>query len=241
MFIAVELLYNRRMKATETKSYKKLIQAHVMSLEVCKEEQMAYYREVHRLMAMGGIIHPQSIMEERKKPFNNSPWGEFKNYDYREGKRVHVASYILNKQGAAKVNEILSKYVTDRFLTKGKLASADPFVKELRGQVDGSLLKSWLTYNGVSVREDKKDGLPHTMVFTLDNRKHTYYYKENLVVWSKEDKPLPPFWFIRNRMAHPVLSTKQEQAVAAMQIFTDYWNVKFGNGISHETTKEAEG
>lgn len=69
-----ELPYNRIMKETETKSYKKIIQAHVMGLGVCKEEQMAYYREVHRIMAHAGIIDPQTIMEERKKPFKNSPW-----------------------------------------------------------------------------------------------------------------------------------------------------------------------
>ena len=39
-------------------SYKKIIQSHVMGLGVCEEERMAYYREVHRLMAMGGIIDP---------------------------------------------------------------------------------------------------------------------------------------------------------------------------------------
>ena len=224
----------------KTNSYKKIIQSHVMGLGVCKEEQMSYYREVHRLMAMGGIIDPQTLMADRKKPFKNSPWGEFKNYEYRDGKRVHVDSYILNEQGVARVNEILTKYVTDRYLTKGKLTSADPFVKEMRGMIDGSLLVAWLANKGVEVTEVKKDAQPHSLVFTLNNRRHTYYYETNLVVWSKEEKPLSPFWFIMNQKTHQ-LSSAQEKAIAASGIFADHWNVKFGNGLALSDSKVPEG
>ena len=203
-----------------------------MGLGVCKEEQMSYYREVHRLMAMGGIIDPQTLMADRKKPFKNSPWGEFKNYEYRDGKRVHVDSYILNEQGVARVNEILTKYVTDRYLTEGKLASADPFVKEMRGMIDGSFLTAWLEREGVKMRGDKKQ---NGQVFILHNRKHTYYQKENLLVWSEgygKNAPMKqaiPFWFIRNQKTTPE-SPAQEKARAAMKIYADYWNLKFGNG-----------
>lgn len=233
----------------KTNSYKKIIQSHVMGLGVCKEEQMSYYREVHRLMAMGGIIDPQTLMADRKKPFKNSPWGEFKNYEYRDGKRVHVDSYILNEQGVARVNEILTKYVTDRYLTKGKLASADLFVKEMRGMIDGSLLVAWLANKGVEVKEVKevkKDAQPHSLVFTLNNRRHTYYHKENLVVWSEsQGKNAPveksnPFWFIMNQKTHQ-LSSVQERAIAATSIFADHWNVKFGNGLALPDSKAPEG
>ena len=224
----------------KTNSYKKIIQSHVMGLGVCKEEQMSYYREVHRLMAMGGIIDPQTLMADRKKPFKNSPWGEFKNYEYRDGKRVHVDSYILNEQGVARVNEILTKYVTDRYLTKGKLASADPFVKEMRGMIDGSLLVAWLANKGVEVTEVKNGAQPHSLVFTLNNRRHTYYYETNLVVWSKEEKPLSPFWFIMNQKTHQ-LSSPQERAIAASGIFAGHWNVKFGNGLALSDSKAPEG
>ena len=229
-----------------TNSYKKIIQSHVMGLGVCKEEQMSYYREVHRLMAIGGIIDPQTLMADRKKPFKNSPWGEFKNYEYRDGKRVHVDSYILNEQGVARVNEILTKYVTERYLTKGKLTSADPFVKEMRGMVDGSLLVAWLANKGVEVTEVKKDAQPHSLVFTLNNRRHTYYHKENLVVWSESQsknalpKKSNPFWFIKNQETTE-LSSAQEKAIAASRIFAGHWNVKFGNGLVLSDSKAPEG
>ena len=179
-------------------------------------------------------------MENRKKPFKNSPWGEFVNYEYRNGKRTHVDSYILNEQGVARVNEILTKYVTDRYLTKGKLASADPFVKEMRGMIDGSLLVAWLANKGVEVTEVKKDAQPHSLVFTLKNRRHTYYYETNLVVWSKEEKPLSPFWFIKNQETTE-LSSAQEKAIAASRIFAGHWNVKFGNGLALSDSKAPEG
>ena len=224
--------FNSKVKIMRENSYKRVIQSHVMGLGVCKEEQMAYYRDVHRLMAMGGIIDPHTLLEDRKKPFKNSPWGEFKNYEYRDGKRVHVDSYILNEQGVAKVNEILTKYVTDTSLTEGKIASAAPFVKEMRGQIDGEFLTAWLETKGVKMRGNKEQT---GQVFILGNRTRTYYQKENLLVWSEgygKDAPLKteiPFWFIRNQETTPE-SSAQEKARVSMKIYADYWNLKFGNG-----------
>ena len=216
------------MKETETKSYKKIIQAHVMGLGVCKEEQMAYYREVHRIMAHAGIIDPQTIMEERKKPFKNSPWGEFVNYEYRNGKRVHVDSYMLNERGITKVNEILTKYVTDRYLTKGKLESAEPYLKEIRNSVDDKLLVAWGRRHGVEFIPADRNGNPHALMFHWNGLKRTYYYNANLVVDdTSKDKP---FWFILHQETDP-LSSKQDVARVSMEIISTHWNIKFGNGF----------
>lgn len=224
--------FNKKDEIMKTTSYKKIIQSHVMGLGVSDNEKMDYYREVHRLMAISGIIDPHTLLEDRKKPFKNSPWGEFKNYEYRDGKRVHVDSYILNEQGVAKVNEILTKYVTDKSLTEGKIASAAPFVKEMRGQIDGEFLTAWLETKGVKMRGNKEQT---GQVFILGNRSRTYYQKENLLVWSEgygKDAPLKkdiPFWFIRNQETTPE-SSAQEKARVSMKIYADYWNLKFGNG-----------
>lgn len=216
------------MKETETKSYKKIIQAHVMGLGVCKEEQMAYYREVHRIMAHAGIIDPQTIMEERKKPFKNSPWGEFVNYEYRNGKRVHVDSYMLNERGITKVNEILTKYVTDRYLTKGKLESAEPYLKEIRNSVDDKLLVAWGRRHGVEFIPVDRSGNPHALMFHWNGLKRTYYYNANLVVDdTSKDKP---FWFILHQETAP-LSSMQDVARVSMEILSTHWNIKFGNGF----------
>lgn len=216
------------MKETEKKSYKKIIQAHVMRLGVCKEEQMSYYREVHRIMAHAGIIDPQTIMEERKKPFKNSPWGEFVNYEYRNGKRVHVDSYMLNERGITKVNEILTKYVTDRYLTKGKLESAEPYLKEIRNSVDDKLLVAWGRRHGVEFIPADRNGNPHALMFHWNGLKRTYYYNANLVVDdTSKDKP---FWFILHQETDP-LSSKQDVARVSMEILSAHWNIKFGNGF----------
>lgn len=216
------------MKETETKSYKKIIQAHVMGLGVCKEEQMDYYREVHRIMAHAGIIDPQTIMEERKKPFKNSPWGEFVNYEYRNGKRVHVDSYMLNERGITKVHEILTKYVTDRYLTKGKLESAEPYLKEIRNSVDDKLLVAWGKCHGVEFIPADRNGNPHALMFHWNGLKRTYYYNANLVVddTSKDN----PFWFILHQETDP-LPSKQDVARVSMEILSAHWNIKFGNGF----------
>lgn len=205
-----------------------MIQAHVMGLGVCKEEQMAYYREVHRLMAHAGIIDPQTIMDERKKPFKNSPWGEFVNYEYRNGKRVHVDSYMLNERGIAKVKEILTKYVTDRYLTKGKLTSAEPYLKEIRNSVDDKLLVAWGRCHGVEFIPAEKNGNSHALMFHWNGLKRTYYYNMNLVVDdTSKDKP---FWFILHQETN-ALSSKQDVARVSMEILSAHWNIKFGNGF----------
>jgi hypothetical protein len=80
----------------------------------------------------------------------------------------------------------------------------------------------------------------------LNNRRHTYYHKENLVVWSESQsknalpKKSNPFWFIKNQETTE-LSSAQETAIAASRIFAGHWNVKFGNGLALPDSKAPEG
>lgn len=215
-------------------SYKSLIQAHVMALGVSKEERLTYYREIHRVMAMAGIIDPKSIIEERKRPLKNSPWGEFVNYEERDGKRTHVNSFILSSNGVAKVREILEQYITEPYLTKGKIQSAESFMKDIRGSVSWPLLKTWLSNKGVEFTEQEKWGAPHMVTFTVNDIKHTYYHNSNRVVWAEPSNAqvlnLNPFWFILRHETSP-LSTPQEKASAVMQIISAHWMLKFGNDV----------
>ena len=114
-------------------SYSNVIRQHVQSLNVAKEEQQRYYSVVHTIMAEAGIIDSQKTADanekdKRYKPFDNSPYGAFVGKErVADGERKSVNSYLLNEVGMAKVKEILTKYVTDRYLTKGQISSAQKF------------------------------------------------------------------------------------------------------------------
>ena len=118
-------------------SYSNVIRQHVQSLNVAKEEQQRYYSVVHTIMAEAGIIDSQKTADanekdKRYKPFDKSPYGEFVNYEHVEGGRKRVNSYLLNEAGMSKVKEILTKHVTDRFLTKNQIQSAQQFRDALK-------------------------------------------------------------------------------------------------------------
>lgn len=113
-------------------SYSNVIREHVKSLNVAVEEQNRYYSIVHTIMAEAGIIDGQKTADatkndKRYKPFDNSPYGGFVDYESSEGGRKHVNSYLLNEVGMAKVKEILTKHVKDRCLTKNTIPSAQKF------------------------------------------------------------------------------------------------------------------
>ncbi|MBE6418736.1 MAG: hypothetical protein E7031_01240 [Akkermansiaceae bacterium] len=120
-------------------SYNHVVREHVISLGVAAEEQNRYRRVIHTIMAEAGIIDSQKTVDKsptkkRYHPFDNSPYGEFVNYERREdgGRGKHVNSYLLNEVGMAKVKEILTKHVTDRCLTKNQIQSAQQFRDELK-------------------------------------------------------------------------------------------------------------
>ena len=143
-------------------SYSNVIRQHVQSLNVAKEEQQCYYSVVHTIMAEAGIIDSQKTTDanekdKRYKPFDNSPYGEFVNYEHVEGGRKRVNSYLLNEAGMSKVNEILTKHVTDRCLTKDTIQSARDYRDFLKSQMDIELLKSYLEYQGIEFDGKRQD------------------------------------------------------------------------------------
>lgn len=143
-------------------SYSNVIRQHVQSLNVAKEEQQRYYSVVHTIMAEAGIIDSQKTADanekdKRYKPFDKSPYGEFVNYEHVEGGRKRVNSYLLNEAGMSKVNEILTKHVTDRCLTKGTIQSARDYRDFLKSQIDIELLKSYLEYQGIEFDGKRQD------------------------------------------------------------------------------------
>lgn len=127
----------KQQRQVRENSYSNVIRQHVQSLNVAKEEQQRYYSVVHTIMAEAGIIDSQKTADanekdKRYKPFDNSPYGEFVNYEHVEGGRKRVNSYLLNEVGMAKVKEILTKHVTDCCLTKNQIQSAQGFRDELK-------------------------------------------------------------------------------------------------------------
>ena len=220
-------------------SYSNVIRQHVQSLNVSKEEQHRYYSVVHTIMAEAGIIDSQKTADanqkdKRYKPFDNSPYGEFVNYEHVEGGRKRVNSYLLNEAGMSKVKEILTKHVTDRCLTKDTIQSARDYRDFLKSQMDIELLKSYLEYQGIEFdgkRQDRivfrapsvengHDIIPYTCYF---NNPTKVQYKS-----SKRDKDFTSVFYLIHSLEVPVLcNDAQEKAIRAARIFREYWNLQF--------------
>ena len=220
-------------------SYSNVIRQHVQSLNVAKEEQHRYYSVVHTIMAEAGIIDSQKTADanekdKRYKPFDNSPYGEFVDYERVEGGRKRVNSYLLNEVGMSKANEILTKHVTDRCLTKDTIQSARDYRDFLKSQMDVELLKSYLEYQGIEFdgkRQDRivfrapsvengHDIIPYTCYF---NNPTKVQYKS-----SKRDKDFTSVFYLIHSLEVPVLcNDAQEKAIRAARIFREYWNLQF--------------
>lgn len=222
-------------------SYSNVIRQHVSSLNVANEEKPAYYGVVHTLMAEAGIIDSAKTANKcqpdakdiRYQPFDNSPYGEFVNYEHVEGGRKRVNSYLLNEVGMAKVKEILTHYVTDRYLTKNTIPSAQKFRDSIKAQMDVEFLKTYLEYSGIPY----KDSLV-SLVFVAPSMEnpsiripYTCYYNNptKLQYANKSGKKdyAQVFWFIQ-RMEIPFLcNDAQEKAKRAARIFREWWNLQF--------------
>lgn len=222
-------------------SYSNVIRQHVSSLNVANEEKPAYYGVVHTLMAEAGIIDSAKTANKcqpdakdiRYQPFDNSPYGEFVNYEHVEGGRKRVNSYLLNEVGMAKVKEILTNHVTDRYLTKNTIPSAQKFRDSIKAQMDVEFLKTYLEYSGIPY----KDSLV-SLVFdapSMENPSiripYTCYYnnptKLQYANMSGKKDYAQVFWFIQ-RMEIPFLcNDAQEKAKRAARIFREWWNLQF--------------
>ena len=220
-------------------SYSNVIRQHVQSLNVAKEEQQRYYSVVHTIMAEAGIIDSQKTADanqkdKRYKPFDNSLYGEFVEYERVEGGRKRVNSYLLNEAGMARVKEILTTHVTDRYLTKDTIQSAQSFRDGLKSQMGIEFLKSYLEYQGIEFDGKRQDRIvfrapsiengTHTIPYTcyLNNSTKVQYKS------SKRDKDFTSVFYLIHSLEVPVLcNDAQEKAIRASRIFREYWNLQF--------------
>lgn len=220
-------------------SYSNVIRQHVQSLNVTKEEQQRYYSVVHTIMAEAGIIDSQKTADanekdKRYKPFDNSPYGEFVNYEHVEGGRKRVNSYLLNEVGMAKVKEILTKHVTDRYLTKNTIPSAQKFRDSIKEQMNVEFLKSYLKYKGIDFDGKQTDRIVFRAA-SVENQNavipYTCYFNNPTKVQyksSKRDKDFTSVFYLIHGLEVPVLcNDAQEKAIRAARIFREYWNLQF--------------
>ena len=216
-------------------SYKRLIQAHVMSLGLKAEDVKRYYAQVHHVMAVAGIVDNESIGNGRKQPLKNSPWGEFKTKIGKGKGKTSVYSFLPSPKGSEEIKRILKTYITDNFLTDGKIASAEPLEEAVRQSVDVSVLMAWLKNREIDFRETKRDGVPVCVKFKIDGIRYACYHNNihNRVEFMNRDgKPDNDgiFWVIYKNETRDKRSV-QEKAKSAMDIFSAHWNLKFGNEV----------
>ena len=229
----------KQQRQVRENSYSNVIRQHVQSLNVAKEEQQRYYSVVHTIMAEAGIIDSQKTADanekdKRYKPFDNSPYGKFVNYEPVEGGRKRVNSYLLNEVGMAKVKEILAHHVTDRYLTKGTIQSARDYRDFLKSQMDIELLKSYLEYQGIEFDGKRQDRI----VFRASSVENghdiipytCYFNNPTKVQYATADGKksyTSVFWLIHGLEVPVLCNNAQEKAIRAARIFREYWNLQF--------------
>lgn len=221
-------------------SYNHVVREHVISLGVAAEEQNRYRRVIHTLMGEAGIIDSQKTVDKsptdkRYHPFDNSPYGEFVNYERREdgGRGKHVNSYLLNEVGMAKVKEILTTHVTDRYLTKNQIQSAKGFRNELQAKMDVEFLKTYLEHKGIPFKDEL--GRVRFCAPSIENENkvipYTCYYNNSTALQyksTKRDKDFNTvFWFIHSLEIPSLCNDAQEKAIRVARIFREYWNLQF--------------
>lgn len=220
-------------------SYSNVIRQHVLSLNVAKEEQQRYYSVVHTIMAEAGIIDSQKTADanekdKRYKPFDKSPYGEFVNYERVEGGRKRVNSYLLNEVGMSRAKEILETHVTDRYLTKDTIQSAQGFRDELKAKMGIEFLKSYLVHQGIDFDDKRKDRIVFRAP-SVENGTHTipytcYFNNSTKVQYATADGKksyTSVFWLIHSLEVPVLCNDAQEKAIRASRIFREYWNLQF--------------
>ncbi len=233
-------------------SYSYVVNQHVNSLNVAKEEILRYYSVVHTIMAEAGIIDSAKtadagVNDKRYKPFDNSPYGAFVGKErVADGERKSVNSYLLNEVGMAKVKEILTKHVTDRYLTKGQIASAQQFRDSIKEQMNVEFLKTYLKYKGIDFDDKQTDRIVFRAP-SVENQStvipYTCYFNNPTKVQyksSKRDKDFTSVFYLIHSLEVPVLcNDTQEKAIRAARIFREYWNMQF-NGVTEWEVKTDE-
>ena len=215
------VLLNRFMQShthLDTGSYRSLIDSFIYSIGVCRSEIKNFRYQLHKLLALFGIITFASLNEERKKPYKNSPFGKYINYVVENGKRKYVRSFILNQEGIQKTQEILNTYAADPWLYKDELKHMKMARKYMQSEIDGNVLRHWLKANNI-----KFDARENYTAFKYDNKWFSHYYESNIIV-GPEKKTEKPFWFIVNSMSMP---NKESIAKACEEVFQAHYELKF--------------
>lgn len=243
---------------TDPHSYNQVVRDWVVQLGVDDGDKNSYRSFIHTVMAEAGVIDAkQTEMRKNNKgkvrfrPFTNSPYGEFVDYEVIDGKRVHRDTFVLNDAGIAKVNEVLQLFQT-KVINKRKLASVENYRKEIQSKMNLDFLKEYLDYQGVRYTAYGEDD-NYRIVFKatsvekgFSNKQITYTcYRNNPTKAqyknSKEKKLATPVFSLIVAMETNPLNTKQEVAKKITRIYREWWHFQFNNTTSwiEEATDEA--
>ena len=234
---------------TDPHSYNQVVRDYVAQLGVSVGERNSYRSFIHTVMAEAGVIDAQRTeMKKNNKgkvrfrPFTNSPYGEFVDYDVIDGKRVHRDSFVLNDAGIAKVNEVLQLFQT-KVINKRKLPSVENYRKEIQSKMNLEFLKEYLDCQGVHYTEYGEED-NYRIVFKAtsvekgySNKRIVYTcYRNNATKCqyknSKEKQLATPVFSLIVAMETNPLNTKQEVAKKIASIYREWWNFQFNNTTS---------
>lgn len=223
-------------------SYFNVIKGCLNDLHVPLKHRPRFQTEVNKLFVRFGILDWCSLNpNQRNKPLAKSPYGEFVEFEERDGKRVHVQSFILNDKGKAVIKEVFDKFITDNCLTDGRIKSADPLHTMLYNKyISHELLISWLKFRKIPFKVITKLGKDVMIEFKYLNSgdiadEFKYFYDSNLIVAKFERNPKTqksatdsPFWFIYKRELK-FLKDKADKfnSTLAMKLCQIHWLLKF--------------
>lgn len=218
-------------------SYAAMVIEHIEKLGVAKDDKKRYRAFIHKVMGEAGVIDTL-LSRERYKPFENSPYGKFTYYLYKDGKRDRrVDSFILNEEGKAKVSSILNlfqdKYVTDK--------TALEYRKELQSKMNYEFLKHYFDNHGIKYYEGKdkdrlvfksnsveKDNTHLVISYTCYQNNPTKCQYEN----TKKRKLAASVFQILCNFELNAIDNKKTLAEKISRIHREWWNFQFNNTTS---------
>lgn len=228
-------------------SYKQLVQHKVAELGVAKKDIVFFYKEIHRVFAMLGIVDYKTLEEDRKRPYEKSKVGKFIDYEKKEdGKRgKHIDSLMLNEKGKEIVEKVLNKITDNTLSNRSKvtqICSLEHEIVAMRAGIGEIFLKSWLNGQGIDfepqTKFDKQENQKH---FYINGFKYTYHAntnnpditQRNLVVSNSEVNNEGKhftnnvFWFIYRKeiggINSPVIDRGMKWKIQGL-IMWCYWN-----------------
>jgi hypothetical protein len=228
---------NIAVKKCNTNSYAAMVIEHIEKLGVAKDDKKRYRAFIHKVMGEAGVIDTLRS-RERYKPFENSPYGEFTYYLYKDGKRdKKVDTFILNEEGKAKVSSILNlfqdKYVTDK--------TALEYRKELQSKMNYDFLKHYFDVRGIKYYEGKdkdrlvfksnsveKDNTHLVISYTCYQNNPTKCQYEN----TKKRKLAASVFQILCNFELSATDSKKTLAEKISRIHREWWNFQFNNTTS---------